>query len=314
MQVPRISPKWLSAMMLMTMSCIFSLSFLFATLATLEIGPAASGASRIIFAALFLVVVALISGAGLVRGKKLWAYAAIYGIVCLGLPFTLLPWTLTYVSNTTAAIYYAAIPLEVLVLSRIVIGTPISLRKWVGFAIASAGLLLLVNVGAKGDAGASAAVIQHLDHATRLDDSQLWIAHLLCNLCALCLAGGGVLFQIMPRVSPISITASALLLANLVSIPVLLFSPPLAMPTPAGWIWVIGSGFLVTGCGTLLRGALIRREGAVYTSTNGYIVPVITGAMAFLFLDEPLAPIAIVAYLLVMTGLLVSRSNGPQPV
>jgi len=36
-------------------------------------------------------------------------------------------------------------------------------------------------------------------------------------------------------------------------------------------------------------------------------VPLITGAMAFLFLKEPLAPVAMLAYLLVVGGLLVSR-------
>ncbi len=303
----RIPPKWVSAGMLLTMSCIFSLSFLFATLASMEVGPAASGSTRIVFAAIFLVIAAQITGVGLVRGRQLWAYAAIYGIICLGLPFTLLPWTLTYVSNTTAAIYYAAIPLEVLVLSRIVIGTPISRQKWAGFAIASAGLLLLAHIGAQGDAGASQAVVEQLGVTDRLAENQLWIPHLLCNLCALCLAGGGVLFQIMPRVSPLAMTASALLLGNIVAVPVLMASLPLPMPSPAGWAWIVGSGFLVTGCGTLLRGALIRREGAVYTSTNGYIVPLITGAMAFLFLKEPLAPVAMFAYLLVVGGLLVSR-------
>ena len=194
-----------------------------------------------------------------------------------------------------------------LVLSRIVIGTPISRQKWAGFAIASAGLLLLAHIGARGDAGASEAVVEQLGVTNRLAENQLWIPHLLCNLCALCLAGGGVLFQIMPRVSPLAMTASALLLGNIVAVPVLMASLPLPMPSPAGWVWIVGSGFLVTGCGTLLRGALIRREGAVYTSTNGYIVPLITGAMAFLFLKEPLAPVAMLAYLLVVGGLLVSR-------
>ena len=182
----RIPPKWVSAGMLLTMSCIFSLSFLFATLASMEVGPAASGSTRIVFAAIFLVIAAQITGVGLVRGRQLWAYAAIYGIICLGMPFTLLPWTLTYVSNTTAAIYYAAIPLEVLVLSRIVIGTPISRQKWAGFAIAFAGLLLLAHIGAQGDAGASQAVVEQLGVADRLAENQLWIPHLLCNLCALC--------------------------------------------------------------------------------------------------------------------------------
>ena len=55
----------------------------------------------------------------------------------MAVPFIILPWTLTYVSNTTAAIYFAVIPVEVLLLSRIFLGTPVSRRKWIGFATAS---------------------------------------------------------------------------------------------------------------------------------------------------------------------------------
>ena len=271
----RIPPKWVSAGMLLTMSCIFSLSFLFATLASMEVGPAASGSTRIVFAAIFLVIAAQITGVGLVRGRQLWAYAAIYGIICLGLPFTLLPWTLTYVSNTTAAIYYAAIPLEVLVLSRIVIGTPISRQKWAGFAIASAGLLLLAHIGAQGDAGASQAVVEQLGVTDRLAENQLWIPHLLCNLCALCLAGGGVLFQIMPRVSPLAMTASALLLGNIVAVPVLMASSAAAHAL-ARWLgldrWIGFSGYrlrhAVARCPDPARGCCLHLDQRLYCATD----------------------------------------------
>ena len=65
--------------------------------------------------------------------------AGIYGVGSMAIPFIILPWTLTYVSNTTAAIYFAVIPIEVLLLSRIVLGTPVTKRKWIGFMTASAG-------------------------------------------------------------------------------------------------------------------------------------------------------------------------------
>lgn len=68
----------------------------------------------------------------------------------MAVPFTVLPWTLTCISNATAAIYYAVIPLEAPVLSRIFIGTPITTKKWIGFTVASAGLVLLALSGSQG--------------------------------------------------------------------------------------------------------------------------------------------------------------------
>ena len=56
-----------------------------------------------------------------------------------------------------------------------------------------------------------------------------------------------------------------------------------------------------------LRGTLIG-ESAIYTSTNGYIVPVITAMIGFLVLGEGVGLVAIISYLLVLGGLLLSRS------
>ena len=51
--------------------------------------------------------------------------------------------------------------------------------------------------------------------------------------------------------------------------PAVLWSPPPAIPSPEGMFWVLVSGLVATGCGMILRGMLIRRESALYTSTNG---------------------------------------------
>jgi drug/metabolite transporter (DMT)-like permease len=72
--------------------------------------------------------------------------------------------------------------------------------------------------------------------------------------------------------------------------------------------WVLVSGIVATGCGMILRGMLIRRESAVYTSTNGYVVPVISAIIGFIALGETVGPVAILSYLLVLGGLLLSRA------
>ncbi len=297
-------PGALSLAMLLTLACLYSLGFLSASMATLEVGPYFAGAMRVIFASLFLLAVAYFSGAGLVRGKRLWVMASIYGAISMSLPFIVLPWTLTYVSNTTAAIYYAVIPIKVLLLSRIFLGTPITTRKWTGFALASAGIIILALAGVVGD--------ESIRAAPRIQDSfggdvPVWIPHLACIMTAVFIATGAVLFQMMPRASAISITASAFLVGNVLAIPVALATLPAAMPSWAGIGWLLSGGMLVTGCGMLVRGNLIQRENAVYTSTNGYIVPLITSIFGVTILGESLGPVSVMAYMLVLGGLFLSR-------
>lgn len=299
----RHQPGLLSLIMLLTLATMYSLGFLSASLATIETGPVAAGALRVIFASLFLMMVARVTGAGLVSGSVMWRYASVYGVLCMAVPFTILPWTLTYISNATAAIYYAVIPLEVLVLSRIFIGTRITPRKWAGFAIASAGLIYLAMSGAQGAADTMAAPQLRPD-----GQMPLWVPHIVCLMTAICIAMGAVLFQVMPKVSPVAITASALLTANLVAVPALLWALPAAMPSANAFFWVLVGGVVSTGCGMIVRGTLIRRESAIYTSTNGYIVPIITAFIGILLLGESVGLVAVMSYLLVLGGLLLSRS------
>ena len=292
--------------MLMTLSCLYALGFLSASMATLEVGPFFAGASRVIFASIFILCVALATGVGLVRGRRLWVMAGIYGIGSMAIPFIILPWTLTYVSNTTAAIYFAVIPIEVLLLSRIFLRTPVTRRKWIGFMTASAGVIILALAGSAGDSSTMAAPRLLNDAESWLP---AWLPHVVCIAAAVCIAGGAVLFQAMPPASPVAITASAFLVANILALPVAVAALPASMPSLGGIAWILAGGVISTGIGMIIRGKLIRRESAVYTATNGYIVPVVTSLLGIAVLGESVGLVPVMAYLLVLGGLLMSRGG-----
>ncbi|MEC7049619.1 MAG: DMT family transporter [Pseudomonadota bacterium] len=290
----------------MTLSCLYALGFLSASMATLEVGPFFAGASRVIFASIFILCVALATGVGLVRGRRLWVMAGIYGVGSMAIPFIILPWTLTYVSNTTAAIYFAVIPIEVLLLSRIFLRTPVTRRKWIGFMTASAGIIILALAGSAGDSSTMAAPRLLNDAESWLP---AWLPHVVCIAAAVCIAGGAVLFQAMPPASPVAITASAFLVANILALPVAVAALPASMPSLGGIAWILAGGVISTGIGMIIRGKLIRRESAVYTATNGYIVPVVTSLLGIAVLGESVGLVPVMAYLLVLGGLLMSRGG-----
>ena len=301
-----LHPSTISLAMLMTLSCLYALGFLSASMATLEVGPFFAGASRVIFASIFILCVALATGVGLVRGRRLWVMAGIYGVGSMAIPFIILPWTLTYVSNTTAAIYFAVIPIEVLLLSRIFLRTPVTRRKWIGFMTASAGIIILALAGSAGDSSTMAAPRLLNDAESWLP---AWLPHVVCISAAVCIAGGAVLFQAMPPASPVAITASAFLVANILALPVAVAALPASMPSLGGIAWTLAGGVISTGIGMIIRGKLIRRESAVYTATNGYIVPVVTSLLGIAVLGESVGLVPVMAYLLVLGGLLMSRGG-----
>ena len=64
----RNQPAVLSLVMLLILATMYATGFLSASLATLEIGPVAAGALRVIFASIFLLIVAAVTGATLRGG------------------------------------------------------------------------------------------------------------------------------------------------------------------------------------------------------------------------------------------------------
>lgn len=260
------------------------------------LGPLAAGASRIIVGSVFLLGVLAFAGGGLPKTAPQWRAVSVYGLVFMALPMLSMPWFLQYLSTATAAIYYAAIPLFVLLISRLFLKTHISKRRWTGFVIGAVGLMVLASVG---------NAPEPMDH-TRIADIPL-LPHVICLLSALGLAAGGVYVQAMPPIQPLSMTASAFLVANLLAIPILLTDMPTAVPPLTGIVGIIGAGCISTGIGALLRGILIRREGAIFTSINGYIIPIYASFLGVIFLSETIAVTNVLAYFLVVTGLLIAR-------
>lgn len=285
-----------SVIILLTLSGCLASTFIFSVMALDGFAPMAVGAARMVIGGIFLAILTFVLGHGLVRSRREWGFVAVYGLGCLLTPFLITPWVAQYLSTTTIALYYAVIPLEVLVLSRLFLKTEISLRKWMGFCVGTMGVVVLAVSG--GDAG-----------MVPMGPPLEWpfLPHLGAIIAALFLASGAVLIQAMPRMSPMAMTSSALLCGSAVALPLLVFSAPSTMPSQMAIMGALGTGVIATGLGLLLRTILIKRENAVFTATNGYIVPLFVGAMGVAFLGETIVASDVLAYLIIVSGLIIAR-------
>ena len=66
-------------------------------------------------------------------------------------------------------------------------------------------------------------------------------------------------------------------------------------------------GVVSTFLGGLCRILLVKRAGAVFTSINGYLVPLVTCSLGIIFLNETLDVNTILSFLIVITGVLISQ-------
>lgn len=249
-----------------------------------------SGSGRIIVAGFVSVLFCYITGNNLPREKNVWFYCTFFGLISLGLPFLLMPLSLRFITTSELAIYLSSVPLFVLLLAQIFLKEKITKQKWLGFIIGIFGLIILSD-----------------PYSFSIQNSNELLASLLCIIISICLASGGIVLQKMPKYNPISFSAGTFFVATLLAIPVFLFSYPNSNPSLESSLSIVFVGVVSTFLGGLCRILLVKRAGAVFTSINGYLVPLVTCSLGIIFLNETLDVNTILSFLIVITGVLISQ-------
>ena len=162
MSAPPSRPKPLDWGLLALLGLVWGGSFLGVELSLHSLSPLWVAAGRISLAALLLVGVTLLFGAGLPdtrtpTGRRIWLHCLGMGLFTNAIPFSLLSWGQQVVSSSFAGITMAVVPLFVLPLSHLLVpGERLSRARLIGFMIGFAGVVLLI--GGDGFSGAPTAV------------------------------------------------------------------------------------------------------------------------------------------------------------
>ena len=257
-----------------------------------EFSAMSSGSGRIIIAGIVSVFFCYMTGNKIPNERIIWIYCIFFGLITLAIPFLLVPYSLTFISTSELAIFLSSIPLFVLVLARIFLKEKITFKKWLGFFIGIIGLIILSE-----------------PQNFNIENFDELLASILCIFISICLASGGVLLQNMPKSNPISFSTGSFLIASIVAIPIFVLSSPHSIPSTKPIIGIIFVGIVSTFFGGFCRVLLIRRAGAVFTSINGYLVPLVTCSLGVIFLNEDLNLTTILSFLIVITGVLIAQER-----
>jgi len=252
--------------------------------------PMSSGSGRVIIAGLASIIFCFISGEKLPKTFIVWIFCGAYGLLSIALPFLMVPIALKYISTSELAIYLSSIPIFVLLLARIFLKEFIPIKKWIGFFIGIVGLIILSE-----------------PHNFNIENFKEVAASILCITISVCLAGGGIIIQKAPKSRPISFSSGAFLISTLFVIPIFILFHPETIPPAKPLISIFIVGVFSTFIGQLLRVILVKRAGAVFTSINGYLVPLATCSFGIIFLSETLTLITIFSFLIVITGVIVAQ-------
>ncbi len=282
---------WIAYGALAMLVLIWGGTFASIRLALEGFSPMAVVVGRMALAMIIVVSVTFATGQRLPNSRTEWAWTAFLGLINFAIPFSLMSWGQLSVPSSITATYISAIPLFVLLFSWIILGEKISLRKWVGFTVGFAGLVYLAHPW------------QVLAEGGSL------LPHLAIILATIGMALGSIVIRKMPNLHPLTAMSGAFIVSTLASLPfgiVPLLGAEISMRPLVGLLVL---GIASTGIAQVLRFFTVKRTSAVFVSVVGYLIPIWAGVLGVWIFDEVITRAAILAYALIIVGLLIARDR-----
>ncbi len=296
-----MSPQLINWLLLLCLILLWGTSFLVTAIAVETVSPMGIVALRVIAGALVLLAAMRLKGLRLPGDRVAWGVFLLMGLVGNLFPFFLIGWGQQWISSGMAGVIMAVMPLVTMVLAHyFVAGETLNRYKLAGFTVGISGIVLLLGPVFGGNSleilGAVAVFIAASFYAINT-----------------------VLARRLPNYTPLITGAGVLVAGSLVSLPLWLlesglwqllipgsdFSAPAF--SSASLISVIWLGIGPTGIATIIYFLVIQRAGPTFLSTINYLIPVVAFFSGALFLAEPITAQSLLALVIVLAGIALTR-------
>jgi drug/metabolite transporter (DMT)-like permease len=283
--------------LLLLLALTWGSSFLFIKQAVDTLPPLSLVVGRMAIGAAMLLIIARAKGQRMPRDRGLLGRMVFLGIIGNSLPFFLIAWGEQYTPSNLAAILMVTIPSFVIVLAHFFThDEPMTLGKALGCLCGFAGVIALIGV----------------DALKGLGDVVIGQIAILAGAFSYSLYG--INAKRLPPLGSEMLVGTILLAGLIPLIPIWLAidQPWQLAPDGKAWFSVTWLGLLSTGGGNLLFFLLIRRVGAGFGSFNNYLVPLMGVGWGFFLAGETPTWNALVALVLILTGLACARWLKPR--
>ncbi|MGA1207003.1 MAG: DMT family transporter [Gammaproteobacteria bacterium] len=219
-----------------------------------------------------------------------WRAFAILGLVNTAIPFSLITFGQTLITGSLASIINAMTPIMTVVFAHfLTTDERLTAGKLVGVSAGFAGVVVLIGPDAL--FGGSSVLGQ------------------LAGLTATACYALGTIYAKRLKANPVSLNAAGQVCYSVLwLVPVVLVVEQpwrLAMPSAPVWAAWIGLGFLSTTVALFLFFRVLKGAGASNAALVTFMVPVSASVLGYLFLEERLGSTELLAYVLIVSGLLV---------
>jgi drug/metabolite transporter (DMT)-like permease len=247
---------------------------------------------RVLIGSLLLVPIAIRRGR-LRALRPYWRWIAAFAAVEVIVPWLLLSSAEHRLSSSLSGLLVAAVPVIGVAVARLAGDTePLTAQRWAGLAVGLGGVALLMGPGIAG--GDAWSVLEVLG-------------------TALCYATGPVIAgKKLARADDLGVTAACLVLATLVYAPAAALTWPHTIPSARVLAALAVLAVVCTALAFVLYFRLITEVGAVRATVVTYVNPAVAVALGAAVLGEPLTPVIMVAFALVLGGSVLATRAAPR--
>lgn len=302
--MPEHSGSRLISVQFVALALTWGASFLCIKIALEGMNPTQVMLGRLLFGALVLTAVMLISRRPWPRGWKIWRSLLVIVVFLAVIPYTLYAWAGQHIPSALSSIYNATAPIATMVITLMILPEEkLNRSRTVGLILGAFGVVVLAAPWNMSFDGSEADIL---------------LAQLACLGANVCFAISFVLQRKLLRGGthdPTSIAASQIVLSaglGLILAPVIGGFEPVQL-SPEVLLNIVLLGALGTGVAYIWLNNIIAAWGSTRASTVTYVTPVVgvvLGAVVLgevLHWNEPVGGVIILLGVLFSQGLLRSQ-------
>ena len=280
-------PKLIDYILLTLLALIWASAFFNIKIATYSFGPVTIAFLRVLFGSIPVLLLCYHKNIKIEAFSEDWHWFAMIGFINLVAPFFLIAYGVKSVQSNLAAILMASTPLSATVLSHFYTkNEKFNLVKTFGVLIGFFGVIFLFS-------------------ENLLINENNFFSALLILLGSTCYVIGGLLTLKISKKKNENVTASILIWATIILIPLVSFieQPWQVTPSTESLISVIYLGIVPTGVAWLLRFRILKNNGLIFQAQVAFLIPIFGVILGYIFLKELITIKVLISLIAVSIGI-----------
>lgn len=277
-----------------TLSFMWSLSFIFYRIGVPEFGSMSFASLRVVFAGVTMLAFLAFDPSHLKAVRKHWKLLTIVGLVSTTIPFVLFSYAAQSVNAGVLAVLNAAVPMMSGFIASTFFNDKLSKKQTLGLVIGVIGVIILMSETLFGGG------------VSELSSGLLPMGYALLG-CVGYAIGANVTKNYLQDISPVAITVGAMLIASIVMLPVAIYEFPYGQSLSVkAWVSVVCIGVFSTAIAFIFINELIKSIGPMRATSITLVIPIFAIIFGYILLGEALDTAAIIGSVVILFGTYLS--------